>query len=63
MWWDKSERQLTDAFNTYDFHERRKFHSDNQKICILNRKVNVDLLQANKASINLNLSNKPVTLN
>ena len=31
MWWKEFERQLTDAFNTYDRHEKRSVHSDNQK--------------------------------
>ena len=31
MWWGEFERQLTDAFNKFDRHEKRSFHSDNQK--------------------------------
>ena len=63
LWWGEFARQLTDAFNKYDFHERRNFHSDNQKLLILNSKVNADSLQATKASINLELTKTPVTLN
>ena len=32
MWWDEFERQLTDAFNTYNRHKKRYVHSDNQKL-------------------------------
>ena len=63
MWWGEFEWQLTDAFNTYGRHERRNVHSENQKLCILNMKVNADFLQATKVSINLDLSKTPVTLN
>ena len=63
MWWDEFERQLTDTFNTYDFHERHTVHSDNQKLCILNRKVNADFLQDTKASINIELAKNPVMHN
>ena len=28
MWWDKFERQLTDAFNTYERHEGKVAHLD-----------------------------------
>ena len=63
MWWDDFERQLTDAFNTYDHHERRNIHSDYQKLLVLNIKVNAKFLQATKASINLKLAKTPVTLN
>ena len=63
MWWDEFERQLTDQFNTYDHHERRNVYLDNKKLLILNRKVNADLLQATNASINLEITKNPVTLN
>ena len=38
-------------------------HSDNHKLRILNSKINVDLIQTTNSSINLKLSNTPVTLN
>ena len=60
MWWDEFERQLTDTFNTYDRNEKRSVHSDNQKLCMLNRKINADFLQATKSSINLELYRTPV---
>ena len=63
MWWYEFERQLKDSFNTYDLYERCNVHSDNQKICILNCKVNADFLQDTKASNNLYLDKIPVTLN
>ena len=37
-WWDEFKRQLTDAFNTYDWHKKHSVHSDNQKLRMLNRK-------------------------
>ena len=40
MWWGEFERYLTDAFNTYDWHKKCSVHSDNQKLRILNRKIN-----------------------
>ena len=60
--WDKFERQLTDTFNTYDRHEKRSVHSYNQKLRMLNRKINADFIQATKSSINLELSRDPVCL-
>ena len=63
MWCDEFERQLKDAFNTYDCHERRNVHSDNQKLCILNRKDNAEILQDAKESTNLDLEKTLVTLN
>ena len=36
---------------------------DNHKLFILNRKAKADFLQNNKASINIELDNTPVTLN
>ena len=62
MWWDEFERQLTDAFNTYDRLEKRTVHSDAMKLRILNRKILADFLQATKASINLELARVPVTM-
>ena len=62
MWWEEFERQLTDAFNTYDRHEKRSVHSDNQKLRMLKRKTNAYFLQATKSSINLELSRTPVNL-
>ena len=62
MWRDEFERQLTDAFNTYDRHEKCSVHSDNQKLRMLNRKVNADFLQATKSSINIELARTPVNL-
>ena len=62
IWWDEFERQLKDAFNTYDRHEKRSVHSENQKLCMLNRKINADFLQATKSSINLELYRTPINL-
>ena len=62
MWCNEFERQLTDALNTYDRHEKRSVHSDNQKLRMLNRKINADFLQANKSSINLELARTPAKL-
>ena len=62
MWWDEFERQLTDAFNTYDRLERRAVHSDAMKLRILNRKILADFLQTTKASINLELARVPITM-
>ena len=63
MWWDEFERHFTDAFNICDLHKRRNVHSENQKLRILNIKVNTDLLQDTKASINLDLAKTPITIN
>ena len=62
MWWDEFETQLTDAFNTYDWHEKRSVHSDNQKLRMLKIKINADFLQSTKSSINLELDRTPVNL-
>ena len=62
MWWNELEKQLTDAFNTYYWHERRSVHSDNQKLRMLNRKINADFLQAAKSSINHELDKTPFNL-
>ena len=60
--WDEFERKLIDAFNTYDRHEKRSVHSDNQKLLMLNIKINADFLQATKSSINLELARTQVNL-
>ena len=62
MWWDEFERQLTEAFNTYDRAERRAVHSNEMKLRILNRKINADFLNATKASINLELAKTTVNM-
>ena len=62
MWWDEFEIQLTDAFNTYDRLEKRSVHSDNQKLRMLNIKINAGFLQATKSYINLELARTPVNL-
>ena len=62
MWWDKFERQITDAFNTYDRLEKRSVHSNNMRLRILNRKILADLFQATKSSIKLELTKTPVTI-
>ena len=46
MWWDEFERQLTDAFNTYNRLEKRSIHSNNMRLHILNRNILEDLLQS-----------------
>ena len=56
------ERQLTDAINTYDRNEKCSVHSDNQKLRMLNIKINADFLQATRSSINLELARTPVNL-
>ena len=60
MWWVEFEIQLTDAFNTYDLHEKCSVHSENQKLRMLNRKINADFLQVTKSSINIELARTPV---
>ena len=62
IWCNEFEGQLMDAYNTYDRHEKRSVHSDNQKLRMLNRKINADFLQATKIFINLELSRTPVNL-
>ena len=62
MWWDEFERRLTDAFITYDKHEKRSVHSDNKKLRILHRKINAEFLQATKSSINIEHARTPVNL-
>ena len=58
-----SKRNLTDVFNTYDCRNRRNVHSENQKLRILNRKINKELLQDTEASIILKLANTLVIIN
>ena len=62
MWWDEFGRQLTYAFNIYDHLEKRRVHSNDTRLHILNRKILADLLQATKESINLELTKTPVTI-
>ena len=62
MWWDEFERQITDAFNTYDYLEKMSIHSNDMILRILNKKILADFLQATKASINLELAKTPVTI-
>ena len=62
MWWYVIERHLTDAFNTYDFLEKKGIHSNYTRLRILNRKILADFLQATKSYINLELSKTPVKI-
>ena len=62
MWLDEFERQLTDAFNTYDWHEKCSVQSNNQNLCMLNRKNNAEFLQSTKSSINLEICRTPDNL-
>ena len=62
MWWDEFETHLTDSFNTYDFLEKRRVHSNYIRLRILNRKILANFLQATKAPINLELAKTPVTI-
>ena len=62
MWWDEFKRQLTDTFNTSDWRDKCSFHSDNQKLRMLNRKINADFLKATKSYINVELDITPVNL-
>ena len=60
--WDEFERQFMYAFYTDERHDKSSVHSENQKLCMLNRKINADILQATKSSINLELAITPVNL-
>ena len=62
MWWEEFERHITYAFNTYKYLEKRRIHSNDMRLHILNRKILVDFIQATKASINLDLVKTPVTI-
>ena len=62
MWWDKLEVYLTDAFNTYDWHETSSVYSDTQKLRMLKSKINAKFIQATKSYINLELSRTLVNL-
>ena len=62
MWWNKFERHITKAFNIYDLLEKRRVHSNDMRLSILNIKILADFLQATKASINLELAKTPVTI-
>ena len=57
-----NSKKLTNAFNIYDQNEKRLVHSENQKLRMLNRKINADFLQATNSSINLELDRTPVNL-
>jgi len=45
MWWDEFERQLSDAFNTFDKREERVVYSNNMKLQILVDKVRANFLK------------------
>ena len=62
MWWEEFEKQLNNAFTTYDRKEKREVHSDPMKLRILVKKVQADFLQHTKASIMLDLNKDPITL-
>ena len=34
IWWEESERQVTNEFNTYDRLEKRSIHSNDIRLCI-----------------------------
>ena len=62
MWWGKFENELTTAFTTFDLKEKRIVHSNEMKLRILDKKVNADFLQSNKAAIKVELTRTPMTM-
>ena len=62
MFWEKFERLLNEAFQTYDRREGREVHSNDMKLRILTRKIDADFLAQTKASVGLELSKVPITL-
>ena len=62
MWWEEFERQLTSAFTIYDKKEGRKVHSNEMKLHILCKKVNVDFLQHTKATIMVDMTKIPMIM-
>ena len=62
MWWGEFERQLSEAFFTYDKRKGREVHSNEMKLRILRGKVQTDFLQPTKAPINLELAKVPMIL-
>lgn len=62
MWWDKFERQLTDAFVTHDKREGRVVYSNNMKLRLLVDKVKADVLKEVKAGISIELTKQPMTM-
>ena len=62
MWWEEFERQLTSAFTIYDKKEEHKVHSNEMRLCILCKKVNVDFLLHTKAAIMVEMTKTPMTM-
>ena len=62
MWWDEFERQLTDAFTTYDKREGRVVYSNNMKLRMLVDKISADFMKEVKAGISIELSKQPMTM-
>ena len=63
MYWDKFEKELNYAFNTYDKREGRVVYSDNMKMRLLLEKINVDFLSQTKTSIETELEKAQCGLN
>ena len=62
MWWSEFERRLTLAFSTIDKHENREVYSNDQKLRLLNKKINADFLQHTRTVINTEMSRVPMTM-
>ena len=62
MWWDEFERQLTNAFTTYDKREGRVVYSNNMKLRLLVDKISADFMKEVKAGISIELTKQPMTM-
>ena len=62
MWWDEFERQLTDAFTTYDKREGRIVYSNNMKLRMLVDKISEDFMKEVKAGLSIELSKQQMTM-
>ena len=62
VWWDEFEVRLTNAFAIVDKDAGRQLHTDEMKLCLLNKKVRADFLGTMKTHIEIQMSMVPMNM-
>ena len=62
MWWDEFEVCLTNAFAIVDKDAGRQVHTDEMKLCLLNKKIRADFLSTMKRHIEMQMLMVPMIM-
>ena len=62
MWWDEFEVRLTNAFALVNKAVERQVHTDEMKLCMLNKKIKADFLSSMKTNIEMKMNMTPMTM-